>query len=223
MAYNAGVTTTRSYLTVDREWGPEDFLDKGSRFVSFLHSAADRLSAEAYITALRERFADATHVCYAWRLGKGEESEHRYNDDGEPGGTAGLPIYNEIRRRDYLNVVVAVVRYYGGVKLGTGGLARAYGKAARLVLEASRPKKILLTDPASIVFPFDFTGEVMQVVRRLDLAITGQDYSPAGTTLNVLVPRGTMEALRNTLREAGGGKVSLKPAVKGKWKVESGK
>jgi len=213
MAYNAGVNTTRNYLTVDREWGPEEFLDKGSRFISVLHAAGDRTCAEAYIAALRERFADATHVCYAWRLGKGEESEHRYNDDGEPGGTAGLPIYNEIRRRDYLDVVVAVVRYYGGVKLGTGGLARAYGKGARLVLEASRPKKILLTDPASIAFPFDLTGEVMQVVRRLKLEITAQEYSPEGTRMTVLVPRGQVEILRGALLEAGAGKVSLNPAV----------
>jgi len=215
MAYNAGVTTTQSYLTVEREWGPEEILDKGSRFVAFLNSAPDREAAEAYIAGLRARYPDATHVCYAWRLGKGDESEHRYNDDGEPGGTAGLPIYNEIRRRDYLGVVVAVVRYFGGVKLGTGGLARAYGRAARRVLDASEPKKIVLTDPATISFPFESTGEVMQVVRRMELEIIGQEHTPEGTRLTVKVPRGQMDALRVTLLEAGAGKVTLIPGKPG--------
>jgi len=210
MSYNADVTRNiHHYLTVDRDWGPLEIKQKGSRFIAFLSSAPDREAAEERIGALRDSHHDATHVCFAWRMTNGEETEHRYNDDGEPGGTAGLPIFNEVRRKDYVNVVLAVVRYFGGVKLGTGGLARAYGRAARLVMEASRPVRVILTEPAELTFPFDLTGEVMQVLRRLELKITGQEHTPAGTRLEVLVPRGRMTELQMALLEAGGGRISL--------------
>ncbi|MBN1196708.1 MAG: YigZ family protein [Candidatus Aminicenantes bacterium] len=203
----------QSYLTVDRDWGPVEIKEKGSRFIAYLFPASDRDAAGERIVALRESHHDATHVCFAWRLGEGGETEHRYNDDGEPGGTAGLPIYNEIRRKHYLNVIVAVVRYYGGVKLGTGGLARAYGQAARAVMQTSRPVRVILTDPVEVAFPFDLTGEVMHVVRRLGLDITGQEHTPTGTRLTVRVPRGGIDALQAVLMEAGGGKVTLSPAL----------
>lgn len=212
MAYNAGVTAiAQSYLTVDCDWGPVEIKEKGSRFIAYLFPASDREAAADRIGALRERHQDATHVCFAWRLGEGRETEHRYNDDGEPGGTAGLPIYNEIRRKHYLNVIVAVVRFFGGVKLGTGGLARAYGRAARAVLDASRPVRVILTDPVNVAFPFDLTGEVMQALRRLKLEVSDQAHSAEGTRLTIQVPRGRMTELRKALLEAGGGKITLTP------------
>jgi len=194
------------YLTVSRDWGPSEFREKGSRFISFLFPCATAGEAGERIASLRGRFNDATHVCFAWRLGEGVEREHRYSDDGEPGGTAGMPIYNEIRSVDYLNVGVAVVRYYGGVKLGTGGLARAYGKGARLVLESARPEECRLSTEAMLTFPFSLTGEMMQVVRRQGLEVTEQTHSEAGTCLRVNVPLEVLEGTRHMVREAGGGR-----------------
>lgn len=212
MADNVVVTTdVRTYLTVTRAWGPVEIREKGSRFIAWLFPAPERQVAETHLSDLRRQYHDSTHVCFAWRLGKGVEREHRYNDDGEPGGTAGLPIFNEILRRDYLDVVVAVVRYFGGVKLGTGGLARAYGRAARAVLEVSQAAVVHLTDSAVVEFPFDLTGEVMQVARRLQAEIVAQEHAATGTRMSLLVPRGSLDALRAGLLEAGAGRVTLTP------------
>lgn len=194
------------YLTVDRDWGPEEFREKGSRFISFLFPCGSAKEAERRIASLRDRYADATHVCFAWRLGEGVEKSHRYNDDGEPGGTAGMPIFNEIRRVDFLNVAVAVVRYYGGVKLGTGGLARAYGKGARLVLEASTPQERRLCTMATITYPFSLTGEMMHVVHGLGLEVTEQAHSEAGTCLRVRVPLESLDETRRLVRDASSGR-----------------
>jgi uncharacterized YigZ family protein len=114
--------------------GRGEIREKGSRFLGFAAQAASPDASEAFLQKLRREHHDATHVAFAWRLGTGCESL-KSSDDGEPSGTAGRPIASAIASAGLTDVVVAVVRYFGGTKLGTGGLARAYREAAALALE----------------------------------------------------------------------------------------
>jgi uncharacterized YigZ family protein len=123
-----------SRLVPARE-GRGEIREKGSRFVGFAAAAASPEGAEAVLQTLRREHHDATHVAFAWRLGAGGESL-KSSDDGEPSGTAGRPIASAIASAGLTDVVVGVVRYFGGTKLGTGGLARAYRQAAAPALEA---------------------------------------------------------------------------------------
>ena len=158
------------YFSVKVPYGPIEFKEKGSRFISFIYPVRTADEAQKKINQLKKEYHNATHVCYAFRLGEGKEDSFRYNDDGEPGNTAGLPIYNSIRNAEYFNVLVAVVRYFGGTKLGTGGLARAYSKSARLIIKASENVKEWRTEEIVITYPFDSTGDVMRIVKDFRLA-----------------------------------------------------
>ncbi len=204
------MTTTRSeFLTVDRDYGPEEFKEKGSRFISFLFPVKTRQEAESAVAGLWKKFHDATHVCYAFRLGEGSERYFRYNDDGEPGGTAGRPIYDEIRSKDYYNVLAAVVRYYGGTKLGTGGLVRAYGKGARMILDLSLPVTVQVKRDVMVAFPYDFTGDMMYIVNHFSLEIVSQEYSPDGANMGLAVPVGILDDVARMVTEKSFGKYSL--------------
>lgn len=198
------------FLTVDRPYGPKELKEKGSRFIAYLSPVGDQQEALTEITRLRKLFHDATHVCFAFRLGQGREEYFRYSDDGEPSGTAGLPIYNEIKGKHYLNVLVTVVRYFGGTKLGTGGLARAYTGAARLVLDPSRPVVSIATREASLSYPYEFTGEVMHLVDTFSLDILSQEYTDRGGHLRLNVPLDKSEEVDKWLTEKSGGKIRLK-------------
>ena len=92
---------------------------------------------------VKKEFPDATHNCYAWKIGYNKKSKYRYSDDGEPNNTAGLPIFKVITARKLTNVIVVVTRYFGGIKLGTGGLIRTYSKAAMSVLKQCEIEKII--------------------------------------------------------------------------------
>ena len=115
-----------------------------SRFIALACPARDEISARKFINDTRRQYHDSRHVCHGWRLGLGSEAAENRNDDGEPSGTAGEPILAAVRRSGLTDLVVVVVRYFGGIKLGTGGLSRAYGGAADQVLEAAPRREILL-------------------------------------------------------------------------------
>lgn len=116
--------------------------------------AADEAAARQAIDDLWHRFHDARHVCTAWRLGAPPPAREARHDDGEPSGTGGKPLLAAIRRADLTNTVVAVVRYYGGIKLGTGPLARAYGTAAALALDAAPKQELRLGRRFRLEFPY---------------------------------------------------------------------
>ena len=121
-----------TYLTL-REGAEAQIKVKGSRFLAEAVPVADEAVAEAALATIRKREYNATHHCTAYRIGPAADL-FRFNDDGEPSGTAGQPILRQIEGRELTNTLVVVTRYYGGTKLGTGGLIRAYGEAASLAL-----------------------------------------------------------------------------------------
>ena len=198
------------FFTIDKEYGPEEIKEKGSRFISYLYPVKTKEAADMIIARLRKKYHDSTHVCFAYRLGSGKEDYFRYNDDGEPSGTAGLPIYNEIKSKEYFNTLVAVIRYYGGTKLGTGGLTRAYGQVAKKVLDISERVTIHVKKRVFISFPFDFTGEMMQVVNRFGLDIVKQDYRADGIHMLLEVPIAKVDEVSKRVIERSGGKIKMR-------------
>ncbi|MCP5052597.1 MAG: YigZ family protein [bacterium] len=200
-----------AYFTIGKAYGPMEFREKGSRFISYLFPVRSVKEVDACIARLRKEYRDSSHACFAFRLGDegGEESYFRYNDDGEPGGTAGLPIYNEIKSKEYLNIAAAVVRYFGGTKLGTGGLVRAYGTSARKVLDLSEAVTVVIKQEISFDFPYDLTGEIMQVVNRFSLDIINREYGAGGVSMKLAVPVGRIEAVAKSISDKSGGKIKI--------------
>ena len=144
---------------------PDSFLTLGSvseaeikvqrsRFVGIACPVVSEEEARDRLDSISRRFHDARHVCYGYRLGLGPKAVTRRNDDGEPSGSAGEPIVKAIERSAVTDVLVAVVRYFGGVKLGTGGLARAYGETADLALAGAEKRDVLLGRHFTVNFAY---------------------------------------------------------------------
>ncbi|PID80665.1 hypothetical protein CSB20_06385, partial [bacterium DOLZORAL124_64_63] len=142
-----------SYLTLDAT-ATAELKEQRSRFIGLAAPAANADAARAFIQDCARRYHDARHVCHGWKLGLGTDAVENRNDDGEPSGTAGEPILAAIRRTPLTDVVVVVVRYFGGIKLGCGGLSRAYGGTADLVLEQAPRREVLLGRQFDLQFPY---------------------------------------------------------------------
>ena len=153
-----------------------NYKEKGSKFVGY---AFPCISEEAFSEELKKMKAEhrtARHHCYAYSLGPDGE-DYRTNDDGEPSGTAGRPIHGQIRSFELSDVGIIVVRYFGGTKLGTSGLIRAYKSAAKDALENARIIETELTDKLRISFPTTHTGAVMRTLEKFEARILDQQYS----------------------------------------------
>lgn len=197
------------YYTINREYGPVEMKEKGSKFISYLYPISSGEEAEKKLGKLKKEFYDATHVCFAFRTGEGEETYRRYNDDGEPSGTAGMPIYQEITRKDLYNVLIAVIRYFGGVKLGTGGLQRAYSLSARLVVDTAEITTIGIKKIVTLPVPFSFTGEMMHMINMFDAKIISQEYNQDGTNMKLAIPTGKVTSFQKYLTEKSAGKIVI--------------
>jgi uncharacterized YigZ family protein len=178
--------------------------EKGSRFIARALPVGAVHEAEVHIARIRRSEHAATHHCYAYRIGPGGE-ESRTADDGEPSGTAGQPIMRQIDGKRLTNIVVVVTRYFGGVKLGTGGLARAYGDAAAAVLSTCRFLEVVPKVRISIRFRYEDTAPVMRIVSRLDAEVIGSRYSD-DALLELQIPASHTEAFESAFVEALGGR-----------------
>lgn len=181
---------------------------KGSRFFGEAAPAPDAAAALAFVDSIRRREPGATHWCWAYRLGAAGE-EYRYSDDGEPSGSAGAPILRQIEGRDLTHVVVVVTRYYGGTKLGTGGLVRAYGEAAAEALAAGEVVEVVRQARLRLGFAYDDTAAAQQTLHRFGATVLEQVYN-AETALTVAVPYSEAGALAEAFTEALGGRGEVK-------------
>ncbi|MEP0546802.1 MAG: YigZ family protein [Rhodothermales bacterium] len=193
-----------TFRTIGRPALAEPPKTKGSRFIGEAFPAATEAEAEAHLDAVRKREHAATHWCWAWRLGR-EGDTFRSGDDGEPSGSAGAPILRQIDARELTNTVVVVTRYYGGTKLGVGGLVRAYGEAASAVLDAARIVERVIRVAVRLRFAYDDTSPAMHTVSRFDAEIAEQHYTD-DTELVVRVRRSEAEALQTAFVDALGGR-----------------
>lgn len=141
------------------------FKEKGSRFLAYAFPVESEDEVKQKLTALRKKYYDATHHCYAYTVGY-PLAVNRQSDDGEPSGTAGLPIQNQIRAKGVQNTLVVVIRYYGGTKLGAAGLVQAYKIAAAGALQAATLKELYLTAKVAVKVPFAHLNEVMTIAKK---------------------------------------------------------
>ena len=178
---------------------------KGSRFIGEALPVSSEADALAAVEAVRAREHASTHVCWAYRLGA-EGDRIRSADDGEPSGTAGLPILREIEGHRLTDCLVTVTRYYGGTKLGAGGLARAYGEAAATVLDVSSVRTIVVRVPVELRFAFADTSPAMRQLDVFDAEIAEQVYTPEGTVLTLHVRQSEADALAAAFIEATSGR-----------------
>lgn len=139
-----------------------EFRTKGSKFIGFLNPAATSEDINSVLTEIRSEHPTATHHCYAYRINPNKPEEFS-QDDGEPGGTAGMPILNEMKSADIMNAIVVIVRYYGGTKLGKPGLIEAYGQTTRLCIEKSSLKKLTPIILYKIEYNYQHQGIIDQV------------------------------------------------------------
>ena len=165
---------TDTYLTVKGD-AQSQFVEQRSRFISFMWHVTTADEVKERITALQKEYYDARHVCYAYMLGA-ERTDWRANDNGEPSGTAGKPILGQINSAGLSDVLIAVVRYFGGVKLGTSGLTEAYRLAAAQVIEKAEIVTAFVERNVTVLFTYNMTNVVMKAVKDLDVRIVSQDY-----------------------------------------------
>ena len=180
---------------------------KRSRFFGDGSPVGDASEAMAFVETIRAKYSDARHHCFAWRLGPGDQG-FRVNDAGEPGGTGGQPILNHIDGAELRGVVIVVTRYFGGIKLGKGGLIRAYGGTAGEAIAQANIITVQETEPLNITTTYTDQGSVEGVLRSFDLRATEAEYG-SDVRLRVAVPVEEMEAVRSMLVEATGGRVRL--------------
>ncbi len=196
------------YWTI-RVPGSSHLTVKGSRFIGHATSAESEEAAEAFIGEIIRTHHDATHNCTAYCVGRGDTTIQRYRDDGEPSGTAGKPILEEILHRGLHDVTCVVTRYFGGVKLGTGRLMRAYRQCAADTLDEAVKEVRFETISYRILYAYDHTGIVMNIVDRYGGKIKNTVYQTTKPEVVVEIRRSRADAFRDDIIEktAGGAKI----------------
>jgi uncharacterized YigZ family protein len=181
---------------------------QGSRFIATAASVSSKQEADRFVEEMRKEFHSATHNCYAYRIGT-DTHQFRFNDDGEPAGTAGKPILASIDRLVLTDIVIVVTRYFGGTKLGTGGLARAYAEAAEGVLAGADHVTKYRMGILRASFPHSQVGNVMRAVSRAGARIVDTVYDEE-VHVQLEIRRSLLEDLRSLLVESTSGNIDLK-------------
>ncbi len=166
---------TDEYKTITEVIGEGFYSEKRSKFLAFAHHVETIDEIKDILASYRKKYYDARHVCYAYMLGA-DKADFRANDDGEPSSTAGKPILGQINSYDLTNVLVIVVRYYGGVNLGTGGLIVAYRTAAADALDHATIETRLVEEVITYSFPYPMMNAVMRVIKEMQPRIVSQTF-----------------------------------------------
>ena len=158
---------TESFFTIAKT-ATGTYKEKGSKFLAFAHPVADFEQIKSKLTNLKKEFYDANHHCYAWVLGP-DKSQFKAFDDGEPNHSAGDPILNQIKSKNLTNILVVVVRYFGGVKLGVSGLTSAYKQATQDALEKASVIEVTITKTHTIFYGYPETSVVQKLLNDFHL------------------------------------------------------
>lgn len=162
-----------TYKTITKPSAEVLFKDKNSKFFGYAFPVTSEEQAKEHLEDLKKKHHAARHWCYAWQLGK-SDFHYRANDDGEPSNSAGMPIYGQIQSFEVTNILVVVVRYFGGVKLGVGGLINAYKTAAQMALEESNIVTRTIDLKFEISFDYPEMNKVMRVIKENNLKVVDQ-------------------------------------------------
>jgi uncharacterized YigZ family protein len=182
---------------------------KGSRFIASAIPVTGDEEASRFVYEIKKEFHDATHNCWAWKVGMGRSQKYRYNDDGEPSGTAGQPILKAIDNMNMTNICVVVTRYFGGTKLGTGGLMRAYGQATLGLLRSCEPVKKYAADQLEFSVDYDFANVAHVIIESFAAELEDSHYGEKAT-FQVEVRSSKLSKFKEKLTEATNGQVEFK-------------
>ena len=189
----------------------DEFVERKSRFIGAIAPVQTEEEAQAWIAQVRQQHRDATHNTYAYILRNGIK---RYSDDGEPQGTAGVPMLDCIEKEGLVDVAVVVTRYFGGILLGAGGLTRAYGKAARDALSAAGVSTLHLWSRGQLHCDYSLLERIKLDIAALGGLVDGMDYG-ADVTSTVSLPQGACEVLQQRLTELSAGAITLESLGQG--------
>jgi uncharacterized YigZ family protein len=167
------VNSVTTYKTLKNPSEPVLYKDKGSKFIGYAFPIESKDDFKAHIDKLKQEHSSAGHFCFAYQLGI-DTPYHRSSDDGEPSNSAGLPIYGQLLAFGVTNVLVVVVRYFGGTKLGVGGLISAYKTTTRLSLEASYIQTLDILIPLKLTFAYKELSQVMRIIKKYQLVLKTQ-------------------------------------------------
>jgi uncharacterized YigZ family protein len=181
---------------------------KGSRFIASVRKVTTEEEAQATLEEIKKEYHDATHNCYAWKVGHGKKMRYRYNDDGEPNNTAGLPILKTIDNRKLSNVLVVVTRYFGGVKLGTGGLIRAYSKATYDALKECEIEKNFLAEILVFKTTFEFVNVIHNIIASYKAVLKDAAYDEE-VTFTVEVRASKHKEFKTKLKDGTNGQIEF--------------
>ena len=190
--------TSDSYHTLA---GPAEaiYKEKSSKFLAYAYPVESEEEIRTLLDALRKKYYDATHLCYAWRLGPHGET-FRANDDGEPSGTAGKPILDVLRANELTDCVIAVTRYFGGILLGSGGLIRAYSTGASIAVKAADVAQIVVCARYAVPLDYSQLGPMRHLVEVMGAVEESADFSDH-VVLIVLVRDDARESFEHRVRE----------------------
>jgi uncharacterized YigZ family protein len=210
--FNSNARSSDEYRTV-RDFKRMEVSLKNSRFIASTLSVDSEEKAKEFIEKVSKEFHDAHHHCYAYRVGLGKRQKFRFSDAGEPSGTGGRPIYEVIDQRRLTNLVVVVSRYFGGVELGTGGLARAYRQSALSVLDHRNTQIQHISTTLSFSYPFEFTSVVHRSVSLAKARILENLFGEV-PSMRVEIRASKAKILREKLLDATNGQINFLPKTR---------
>lgn len=188
------------YKTVASEIAEGFYSEKRSKFYAFVHHVTSEDEIKAIIAGYHKSHYDARHICYAYVLGS-DKTRFRANDDGEPSSTAGKPILGQIIKNDLTDILVIVIRYYGGVNLGTSGLIVAYRTAAADAISRVTVVTRQIEESVKFKFPYELTNSVMKVVKELSPRILSNDYNDNICDMVFSIRKSQAEILKKKLKQ----------------------
>lgn len=194
------------YNTVHK-YGEDFFIEKKSKFIGYAKHIESEEEAIDFINEIKEKHKDATHNVPAYVFGENSNIQ-RYSDDGEPSGTAGIPVLDIIKKKDLRNVVIVVTRYFGGIKLGAGGLVRSYVKGAKIALDDALIVEKVLFKRINARIEYTLYGKVENELNNLGYVIDDVKYDDA-VNIVILVEKNNIDILTGILMNLSSGKVDI--------------
>jgi len=209
-----------SYYTISIG-GRDEVTVERSRFIASTAHVTTEDDARAFLQSIKKEFHDARHNCSAWVLGDSDSENDlrpRSSDDGEPGGTAGMPILNMLRAKHLTNSIIVVTRYFGGIKLGTGGLTRAYGNAAELGIAASKIARVDTCARLAVKLSYPMLAPIQNYLRQKESRVADIGYAE-DVIIEILIDKAKLETIKNDIVNLTAGNVQFED--KGLEKVMS--
>jgi uncharacterized YigZ family protein len=196
----------KTYKTILNTSSWETYIQK-SRFIGYSQPLESEEKAQAFIQSIKEKHGDASHNVSAYIIGVNKEIQ-RYSDDGEPNGTAGIPMINYLKAEDLTNLAVVVTRYFGGIKLGTGGLARAYSGTAKSVVDKSRILEAAIFARLELIFDYSNIGPMENYLNKESIIIVNKEYNET-PTFTILILKEMMDQIISELNNLTSGNIEV--------------